>query len=135
MLSFLTSPLAMTFYDSILDLMNRFQMPFDTNKLLWKIIGFSGMFIFGSRTFVQWVHSERHKESKIPVTYWWLSVIGTVLCLAYALRQKDSVFILMYLFNMIPYVRNLMLVRRKKLEDLAPAFPVLPSGKTSGDPS
>lgn len=96
--------------------MNRFHMPFQDNWYLWKAIGLSGMVIFGSRTFVQWIHSERHKESKIPVTFWWLSVIGTIVCLAYAVRQKDSIFILMYTFNMIPYVRNLMLIRRKKNE-------------------
>ncbi|HZL35410.1 MAG TPA: lipid-A-disaccharide synthase N-terminal domain-containing protein [Tepidisphaeraceae bacterium] len=103
-----------------------FHMPFQDNYYVWKTVGYSGMLIFGSRTFVQWLYSERHKESRVPPFYWWLSVFGTVLCLAYALRLKDSVFILMYTFNMIPYVRNLMLIRKRKLTDEARGFEIVP---------
>jgi lipid-A-disaccharide synthase-like uncharacterized protein len=95
---------------------DNFRMPFQDHYFLWKCIGFAGMFIFGSRTFVQWIYSERLRESKVPTLYWWLSIVGTFVCLAYALRQKDSVFILMYTFNMIPYVRNVMLIRKKSLK-------------------
>jgi lipid-A-disaccharide synthase-like uncharacterized protein len=89
-------------------------MPFQNNYLLWKIIGFSGIGTFGTRFLVQWIHSERHKESKIPVIFWWQSLIGTMLCLAYFLRQQDSVGVAGYLLNVIPYSRNLILVYRKK---------------------
>jgi lipid-A-disaccharide synthase-like uncharacterized protein len=90
-----------------------FRMPFQDNYYLWKAIGYGGILTFGSRFFVQWLYSEKHKESKVPPIFWWQSMVGTILCLAYALRQKDSVFMAGYIFNLIPYIRNIMLIRRK----------------------
>jgi lipid-A-disaccharide synthase-like uncharacterized protein len=109
-----------------------FRMPFQDNYYLWKAIGYGGILIFGSRFFVQWLYSERHKESKVPPIFWWQSLAGTVLCLAYALRQKDSVFMAGYIFNLIPYIRNIMLIRKRnqKLKDDQPqAFVVGSAGK------
>jgi len=100
-------------------------MPFADNYVLWKIIGFSGIGIFGTRFVVQWIYSEKHKESRIPVIFWWQSLVGTLLCLAYFLRQQDSVGIAGYLFNIIPYSRNLVLVYRKKRQDAARGFQVI----------
>ncbi|HEX4123639.1 MAG TPA: lipid-A-disaccharide synthase N-terminal domain-containing protein [Tepidisphaeraceae bacterium] len=103
--------------DTLLPQLTHFRMPFQNNYVLWKIIGFTGILTFGSRFIVQWLYSEKHKESKIPPIFWWQSMIGTVLCLAYSLRQQESVFIAGYLFNLIPYIRNLMLIRSKKRSD------------------
>jgi lipid-A-disaccharide synthase-like uncharacterized protein len=104
-----------------------FRMPFQEHYWIWKVIGFCGIGTFGTRFLVQWIYSEHHKESKIPPIFWWQSLIGTMLCLAYFLRQQDSVGIAGYVLNVIPYTRNLMLVYSKKrrdrdaeLSDLAP---------------
>jgi lipid-A-disaccharide synthase-like uncharacterized protein len=94
-----------------------FRMPFQHNYWLWKIIGFAGIGTFGTRFLVQWLYSEKHKESKIPPIFWWQSLIGTFLCLAYFLRQQDSVGVAGYLLNVIPYSRNLMLVYSKRRRD------------------
>jgi lipid-A-disaccharide synthase-like uncharacterized protein len=91
-------------------------MPFQDNYWLWKTIGFAGIATFGTRFVVQWLYSEKHKESRVPTIFWWQSLVGTVLCLAYFLRQQDSVGIAGYLLNVIPYSRNLVLVYRKKRE-------------------
>jgi lipid-A-disaccharide synthase-like uncharacterized protein len=92
-----------------------FRMPFQENNILWKIIGYTGILIFGSRFLVQWLYSEKKRESRVPPIFWWQSLAGTLLCLAYALRQRDSVFMAGYIFNLIPYIRNIMLIRRKKV--------------------
>jgi lipid-A-disaccharide synthase-like uncharacterized protein len=96
-------------------------MPFQNNYWLWKGIGYLGMALFFSRFFVQWLYSEKHKESKVPVIFWWQSLAGAFLMLMYSLRQQDSVYILGYLFTVIPYSRNLMLVYRKRREQAAAA--------------
>jgi lipid-A-disaccharide synthase-like uncharacterized protein len=50
-----------------------------------------------------------------------------MLCLAYFVRQQDSVGIAGYLLNVIPYTRNLMLVHSKKKRDMARGFePITP---------
>ncbi|MGR3317419.1 MAG: lipid-A-disaccharide synthase N-terminal domain-containing protein, partial [Candidatus Anammoxibacter sp.] len=46
---------------------------------LWVTIGFIGQFIFGSRFVVQWIASERKKESFIPMTFWYLSILGSII--------------------------------------------------------
>ena len=42
-----------------------FRMPFQDNYWLWKCIGFAGIGTFGTRFLVQWLYSEKHRESKI----------------------------------------------------------------------
>src|SRR5258708_21418405 len=91
-------------------------MPFQQNYWLWKVIGFSGLAIFQLRWIVQWIHSERHKESRVPLAFWWLSVTGSALELAYFLRQQDSVGVIGCMGG-VTYVRNLMLVYRKRRLD------------------
>lgn len=102
-----------------------FKMPYQNNYWLWKGIGFAGIGTFGTRFIIQWIHSERLKESRIPVIFWWQSLIGTILCLLYFLRQEDSVGIAGYLLNIIPYTRNLVLVYRKRRQDAQPGFPII----------
>src|SRR5438477_12865690 len=100
-------------------------MPFQEHYILWKCIGFAGIGTFGTRFVVQWLYSEKHGESKVPPIFWWQSLIGTFLCLAYFLRQQDSVGVAGYLLNVIPYTRNLMLVYRKQRRDRIAAFEAL----------
>ena len=80
----------------------------------WEIVGFLGLIVFSSRFVVQWIESERRKESVIPVSFWYLSIVGSLLLLSYALVRRDPVFILSYLFNGVIYVRNLYLIHRNR---------------------
>lgn len=113
-------------FHNIIQAASHYQMPFQDNKVLWKIIGALGMVMFFGRFFVQWIHSEIRKESRVTVAFWWQSLIGSVLMLAYSLRQHDPIYVLGYVFNVIPYTRNLILIHRKKREEQAQGFEALP---------
>jgi lipid-A-disaccharide synthase-like uncharacterized protein len=79
----------------------------------WKLIGMLGNAVFFSRFFVQWYATEKKRQVVIPVAFWWLSLIGSSLLLAYALfYRRDSVFTLAYAFTWIPYIRNLIIHQR-----------------------
>ena len=79
----------------------------------WKIMGWCGNAVFFSRFFVQWYVTERKKQVVVPVAFWWLSLMGSLLLFSYAaFYQRDSVFIFAYAFTWIPYVRNLIIHRR-----------------------
>ena len=93
---------------------------------VWLAIGLAGQGAFFLRFLVQWLASERRGESVIPVSFWWLSLAGSVVLLAYAIHRREPVFILAYLPNAWVYTRNLMLIRRKEREGTAAALEPLP---------
>jgi lipid-A-disaccharide synthase-like uncharacterized protein len=80
----------------------------------WLVFGFLGQAMFTMRFVVQWIASEKRKESVIPVAFWYFSLAGGLILLAYAIRQMDPVFILAYLLNPIIYSRNLYFVYKKR---------------------
>lgn len=81
---------------------------------IWIAIGFVGQAIFTMRFVVQWLASERAKRSLIPVAFWFLSVGGGVVLLAYALHRADPVFIAGQAGGLVVYGRNLWLIYREK---------------------
>ena len=85
-------------------------------ELFFLIIGFSGQGLFASRFIVQWVYSERKGVSTIPIIFWYLSILGGVGLLTYAIYRKDPVIISGQLFGIIIYLRNLILIYKKKNE-------------------
>lgn len=79
---------------------------------LWLAVGFAGQLLFTSRFLVQWIASERRRQSVIPTAFWWLSLGGAALLLAYAIWRRDPVFILGQAFGFVVYTRNLVLIAR-----------------------
>src|ERR1044071_1450370 len=76
----------------------------------WKVIGWLGNAVVFSRFFVEWYATRRKKSVVGATSVWWLSLIGSLLLLSYALgHQRDSVFIFAYAFTWIPYIRNLVI--------------------------
>jgi lipid-A-disaccharide synthase-like uncharacterized protein len=87
----------------------------------WVTLGFLAQAIFASRFIVQWLASERAGRSYVPIAFWYLSISGGLLMLAYAIYRADPVFILGQSTGVIVYARNLMLIRRNAKADRAEA--------------
>lgn len=81
-------------------------------EMMWVGIGFVGQGLFFGRWLLQWFVSERKAESQIPVAFWYMSLIGSVIVLAYAIHRLDPVFIAGQSVGTLVYVRNIMLVHR-----------------------
>ena len=81
---------------------------------LWLAVGLAGQIAFGARFLVQWIASERKGRSVIPIAFWWLSLLGGVVLLAYAIYRRDPVFIIGQGSGLIVYARNLVLIRRRR---------------------
>ncbi len=82
----------------------------------WHIVGAVGGITFFSRFFIQWIVSEIKKESVIPVAFWYLSIIGSLLLALYAYCYlSDPVFTVLYLPNFLIYIRNLYLIYSKQM--------------------
>ncbi len=80
---------------------------------LWLGIGFLGQSLFFMRFFVQWIVSERSRKSVVPKAFWYFSLLGGMTLLAYAIHQRDVVFMVGQASGLLIYVRNLMLVREQ----------------------
>lgn len=85
-------------------------------EITFLIIGLIGQLLFASRFIIQWIYSERKGESYIPLVFWYLSIFGGIGLLIYAIFRKDPVIILGQSFGLIIYVRNLILIYRRKYE-------------------
>ncbi len=81
---------------------------------LWLGLGFFAQLMFSARFLVQWLASEKAGKSIIPLLFWYLSIAGSVLLLAYSIHRKDPVFILGQSLGIFIYSRNLYLIRREK---------------------
>ena len=80
----------------------------------WLVIGFIGQIAFGARFVIQWLVSEKKGESTIPIAFCYCSIAGSVILLTYAIHREDPVFILGQSLGSIIYIRNLILIDRKK---------------------
>ena len=78
----------------------------------WQLFGFAGTLAFSSRFLVQWVASERAGESYVPVAFWYLSLLGSGILMAYGIHERDAVIVLGQSFGWVVYTRNLWLLHR-----------------------
>jgi lipid-A-disaccharide synthase-like uncharacterized protein len=84
----------------------------------WKVVGYLGMAMFTGRWFVQMYATRKHKKVTMPLSFWVLSVCGSVLLLAYFIVGKnDSVGILSNLFPVVVSVYNLTVHMRHRGDD------------------
>jgi lipid-A-disaccharide synthase-like uncharacterized protein len=82
--------------------------------LLWVAIGFFGQALFSARFLVQWIASERRKESVIPTYFWYFSIGGGLVLLGYAIHRRDIVFGVGQAAGLFVYARNLYFVYRRR---------------------
>jgi len=82
----------------------------------WIAFGLAGNAAFATRFLVQWIASERAKKSVVPVAFWYLSIVGSLILLVYAIHLRSPIFMLAYLPNAFVYMRNIALIKRKDVE-------------------
>ena len=88
----------------------------------WKLIGYVGVFLFTARWFVQLYATKKLRRVVMPVAFWWLSISGSVLLLAYfTFGKNDSVGVMSNLFPAFVSVYNLVVhMRAHKPEVIEP---------------
>jgi lipid-A-disaccharide synthase-like uncharacterized protein len=79
----------------------------------WKLVGYSGVFLFAGRWFVQLAASRMKGKVVMPTTFWYMSAAGSVLLLTYFIfGRTDSVGVLSNLFPLCVALYNLHLDRK-----------------------
>lgn len=83
-------------------------------ELAWIIIGFVAQFMFMMRFVMQWIYSERARRSIVPEVFWYFSMAGGAMLLAYAIHRTDPVFIAGQALGLLIYGRNIYFIWREK---------------------
>ena len=78
------------------------------------VFGIVAQFLFAARFIIQWIASERAGRSVVPLAFWFFSLGGGLLTLAYGLIRREPVIILGQALSLLIYVRNLMLIARER---------------------
>lgn len=86
----------------------------------WHCLGFTGLALFSSRFWVQWWLAEKNQVSSLGSHFWWLSLSGDLMTLAYFIQIYDPVNMIGPILGLIPYIRNLMLIRQSSRTPLKP---------------
>ena len=84
-----------------------------TAELAWLSLGFMAQMMFMMRFLIQWIVSERARQSVIPNVFWYFSLCGGAMLLIYAIHRMDPVFILGQATGFLIYSRNIYFIHRQ----------------------
>ncbi len=82
---------------------------------LWLLLfGLVAQTMFFLRWIVQWLSSERKGKSHMPLSFWWISLVGASMLFVYFLLRREPVGILGQSVGWVVYARNLYLLKNEK---------------------
>jgi lipid-A-disaccharide synthase-like uncharacterized protein len=77
---------------------------------VWATVALVGQVVFGGRFILQWLVSEYKKKSHVPTSFWYVSLVGSLILLSYSVHIKNPIFVLGFSLNTLIYIRNLHLI-------------------------
>ena len=86
----------------------------NVHSLSWHIAGTIGVILFTSRFWIQWWRAERHKKSLLAAEFWILSLLGAIISVVYFFQIGDPVNAIGPAVGIIPYIRNLVLLKKSQ---------------------
>lgn len=78
--------------------------------IIW---GSIGQFIYKMRFVYQWYYSYMRKESLLPVTFWWIALIGSLMIIVYGIYRLDWILMIGQI-GIIATIRNIIIGKRAK---------------------
>lgn len=82
-------------------------------SMAWIAVGLGGQLVFSLRFLVQWLVSERRKQSVIPEVFWWFSMLGGLCLFFYFGWRQDIVGVLGQSSGVVIYARNIRLIHKR----------------------
>jgi lipid-A-disaccharide synthase-like uncharacterized protein len=77
--------------------------------ILLMIWGSAGQIIFTFRFIYQWLYSEKRNDSFLPIGFWIISTIGSLMIFSYAIYRLDPVLFAAHSLGLFIYIRNILL--------------------------
>ena len=90
-------------------------------SILWYVLGVPASVIFYGRFYVQWIVSEIRRKSVMPISFWYMSSVGSLMLLVYGVATTSALGTLSHCFNIAVNSRNLIHIWREKGK-LSPAL-------------
>lgn len=78
------------------------------------IFGIVGICSFAVRFWVQWWQAEHQNTGSLTESFWWISLVGALICSIYFFIIRDWVNLIGPILSLVPYSRNLYFVKRAK---------------------
>jgi lipid-A-disaccharide synthase-like uncharacterized protein len=72
----------------------------------WLALGITGQLMFSMRWLLQWHATEKTRQSVVPATFWYYSLLGGLMVLCYGIYRADPVIVLGQ-FGILVYARNI----------------------------
>ncbi len=104
-----------------------------TRAIALFLFGLLGQAMFMGRFALQWIASERRGRSIVPLGFWWLSLAGASILLAYFILQGEPIGILGQALGWPIYLRNVYMVLRDR--EAGRVDPVDPAAHPVADPN
>jgi lipid-A-disaccharide synthase-like uncharacterized protein len=75
------------------------------------IIGVIGQLLLNCRYLYQWYFSEKANESVLPLGFWVISAIASVMVVIYCIHRQEPVLLVAQGLGFVVYVRNIIIYR------------------------
>ena len=99
-------------------------------QLALVIFGFIAQAMFFGRWLVQWISTEKRRESHIPDAFWWMSLAGASMLFVYFTLRGEPVGMIGQSVGWTVYTRNLYLIYKKRRSAIPPDY--ADPGRTEG---
>lgn len=80
----------------------------------WTLWGLVAQGLFFLSFIVQWYKSERIQTSHLPLEFWYLRLLASVMLFAYVLVRRDLVFLTATILQSVIYIRNISLMKKNE---------------------
>lgn len=107
---FIVMPVAILLWLAFSDSYNFSTILKNEDISFWLMIwGTAGQVIFTFRFVYQWIYSETRKDSVLPLGFWIISLIGSLMIFTYAIYRLDPVLFAAHSLGLFIYIRNILL--------------------------
>ena len=76
------------------------------------IIGVIGQLLLNCRYLYQWYFSEKANQSVLPLGFWIISALASVMIIAYSIYRKEPVLLVAQSLGVLLYARNIIIYRK-----------------------
>lgn len=83
-------------------------------------VGIAGQLMLNCRYLYQWYFSEKANESLLPLGFWIISAVASVMVVVYSIYRHEPVLLVAQSLGILVYIRNIIIYRKDYPASTAP---------------